>query len=247
MGNWWIVATGRMVMLPAVALVTGACLDKGLTVAGSDADAETADASPDSAGQDAAADTAGQDAAADTAGQDAVADTAGQDAVADTAPPGPTCYQGLSCLVEQKQWSPGDPIPQGDCLENMSDGEMTQVDAVLACVDLKCLAEYDAWYASGGAADLSALYLCLVEKCPASTAVCAGGHGDKDCGDALYCMAACPPLDQSCTVPCLEQTSEAQSVKTGAFLECVFAACTLSEIPACIPNSCVLKCPELAG
>jgi hypothetical protein len=124
---------------------------------------------------------------------------------------------------------------------------MAQVDALLACVDEKCKAEFDA-FDQGGAGELGLLYLCLIEKCSSPAAVCIGGEGTGDCGEALYCMSACSPLDQGCTVPCLQATSEEQSQKTGKFLQCVFETCTLQTLPVCdIPTSCVLKCPELAG
>ncbi len=229
-----------------VAILLGtACIDKGAeieTLAPDVADLRIEDGPL----ADAAAELPGVADTAEVAGDTASPEVAPDESAPEIAA-GPTCYEGLHCLVDMKTWSPGKPIPQGGCLEGISDAEMTQVDDLLSCVDSKCTAEFEA-FDKGGAGELALLYVCIIEKCSSAAAICIGGQGDKDCGDALYCMSACSPLDQECTIPCLAATSEAQSEKTGKFLDCVFKSCALESLPTCdIPTACVLKCPELAG
>lgn len=177
---------------------------------------------------------------------------AGPDGVAadttDTAEPGPTCQAALDCLVAKKSWLPGQPPPVTlACTKGMAVGESEQMDAVTACVGQKCAAELGAWE-KGGQPELVALHLCLTGKCPVPLSICAGGHGDKTCGDALKCLAGCGALEQACTAACLANTTENQAKKTGAFLECMFLTCKPEQLSTCTPPmQCVLSCPEVAG
>ncbi|MBM4352402.1 MAG: hypothetical protein FJ109_01180 [Deltaproteobacteria bacterium] len=244
-------------VLFALAGVPG-CMDKGLTVETAPSDAVDAldgtlvdgnGSALDSTVPGDSGDTAGpKDAAADLPGKPDVPTELAPDTASEEVFAGPTCYEGLQCLVDMKTWTPGKPIPQGGCLEGISESEMAQVDDLMGCVGDHCKAEFEA-FDQGGAAQLSLLYVCLIEKCALPTAVCIGGHGDKNCADALYCMAACPPLDQGCTIPCLQPTSVAQSQKTGKFLDCVFQECTLQTLSGCdaMTSCAVFNCMELAG
>ncbi|MBM4372111.1 MAG: hypothetical protein FJ098_10685 [Deltaproteobacteria bacterium] len=160
--------------------------------------------------------------------------------------PGPTCFEGLTCLVDLKNWRGGGLPERSDCLVGMGSGEMDGVDAVLGCVDAFCTAEFEA-FEEGGDLELGALYLCIMERCAEPAASCIGGHGQDDCGDALWCLAGCNPFAQLCTTGCLESTSPDQAEKTGRFLQCVFDACALEDLGSTcdVPTACALKCPEV--
>jgi hypothetical protein len=168
--------------------------------------------------------------------------------IPETNEPGPTCYEGLQCLIDMKNWQPGMPLDEGECLEGISDTEMGEVDVLLTCVDEQCLTEFEA-FENGGTAQLAALYLCEIDNCTEQSSVCIGGQGEDNCSDAVMCLTACGPADMDCIVPCLENTTHEQSVKTGKFLKCIIDDCGgLKQVPECdYPLSCGLKCPELAG
>ncbi len=160
---------------------------------------------------------------------------------------GPSCYEALTCLVDLKNWHGGPVGPsESDCLEGISDTEMDDVDAYLGCVEARCSAEFVAFEA-GGDAELDILYLCVMEKCAETTALCIGGQGQADCGDAIWCLADCDPYMYNCTTACIAETSEAQAEKTGKFLQCVLDVCPLAEVgTTCdVPTACALKCPEV--
>ncbi len=158
---------------------------------------------------------------------------------------GPTCHEALICLVNLKNWN-GGPVPtQSDCLVDINHEEMDDVDGVLSCIEAQCSAEFEA-FDLGGQAELGALTLCLVEHCAEPYALCAGGQGDDDCGDALWCLAGCNPLDPDCTSGCIAGTSQDQAAKTGKFLNCVLDKCPLDNFEvSCVPTTCALLCPEV--
>lgn len=225
--------------------ITG-CLDSGLTIKTDDAVGGGTDVvASDGAG---AVDTVLGDLAGAT-GEETMADVAPEEVEAEVeGPAGPTCAESLQCLVDLKNWEPGKPLDQGACLEGISDDEMEQVDGLLSCVDTNCLAEFEA-FDGGGDTELTALYLCMIDKCATSISVCIGGQGEDNCADAIFCLNGCNPVDMTCTIPCLEDTDEEQSLKAGKFLQCALDACGgMEQLPACdIPMSCGLKCPELAS
>jgi hypothetical protein len=228
------------------ALAVTGCLDSGLTIKTDDDVGRAQDV--------AQTDTAGTIDAllADSSGEtveEIVPEVVPEEATAEVdAPDGPTCAEGLQCLVDLKNWEPGQPLDQGACLEGISDGEMEQVDGLLTCVDDNCIAEFEA-FEDGGDTELAALYLCMIDKCATDISVCIGGQGEENCADAIFCLSACNPLDMICTIPCLENTTEEQSEKAGKFLQCALDDCGgMEQLPACdISMACGLKCPELAG
>ena len=167
----------------------------------------------------------------------------------DTAAKGATCYEALNCLLEKKQWRPGKPPPKdGTCMAGMVDEEAMQSDALVGCVQTACKAEFDAWD-TAGATKLDQLFGCMIEKCTEPLATCVGGEGQKSCADAVKCLQACPPLDKTCTVPCMQPTSPYQSTKTGKLLACFFKTCTLATLATCAKdqNCAIAHCLELAG
>lgn len=178
----------------------------------------------------------------------AAIDSGGTTEIAPDTPTGegPTCFEALTCLVDLKNWSGGEVIPsESDCLDDIDDQEMGDVDALLSCVDAKCSEEFVA-FEGGGDLELGALYLCIMEDCAESAAVCIGGQGEDDCSDALWCLAGCNPYAQGCTTGCIAETSQTQAEKTGKFLQCVLDVCPLADFQmSCVPASCALKCPEL--
>ncbi len=188
---------------------------------------------------------------ADIAGDIDDSGSGAETAAPDTAPElpavtGPTCFEALTCLVDMKNWQ-GGPIPsESDCLQAIDDEEMGDVDALLGCMDTQCTDEFTA-FDSGGDLELGALYLCIIERCAEPTAICIGGQGEDDCGDALWCLAGCNPYAQGCTTACISETSQAQAEKTGRFLQCVLDVCPLAEVgTTCdVPTACALKCPEI--
>lgn len=175
--------------------------------------------------------------------------------VADVELASPTCFEALQCLMDKKEWAVGDEIPQDDCTGNMSEEQTMETDALLGCMSAQCQSEYDAWRSAGpGAAELDALYACLIGFCARTIAVCVGGNGTGDCADALYCLNLCSgPQDMECNLGCLENTSDYQSGKTGDFLECIVGECpfatgfTIGCITEAGNNKCFPKCFELAG
>jgi hypothetical protein len=165
------------------------------------------------------------------------------------APSGPSCQQALDCLVAAKQWQPGKPPPQlASCTKDISAAESAEMDGLLGCIDQHCAKELDTWD-KGGVAELQALHVCMIGKCPTHVTACMGGHGADNCATALKCMLSCMPTDESCNSKCLQPTSDEASKKAGNFLTCVFAnGCSPDKMATCtIPLSCGLKCPELAG
>lgn len=214
-----------------------------------DVPAASSFANADATNADAAAlDGPGADATTpgDTTSVLDTADTA--DALAD-APSGPSCQQALDCLIAAKQWQPGKPPPQlASCTKDISAGESAEMDALLGCIDQNCAKELDTWD-KGGAAELQALHVCLIGKCPVPVTACMGGHGADNCATALKCMLTCMPTDESCNTKCLQPTSDEAAKKAGNFLTCVFSnGCSPDKMATCtIPLSCGLKCPELAG
>ena len=220
--------------LAAVMTIAVGCIDSGLSLKVNDVPGDTA------------ADTAERtgDLHAELAVELPAADLSAEEVAQ-----GKNCYEALTCLTEYKEWTPGTSLPETPCLEGIEEPEMIQVDGVNGCMHQQCNDEFEAWKA-GGAGDESLLYLCLIEKCSDPSAVCIGGQGEDTCADALKCMAKCQPLDQECTVPCLVETSDYQSEKTGKFLECVFASCALSDLGNCsdVQTDCAMEfCLELAG
>lgn len=189
----------------------------------------------------------------DTEGDGLVGDDASSgDTPAEAFPSGPTCYDALYCLMDLKNWTPGKPTTATDCTKNISVYEMGQIDALLSCVDASCVKEFEAWE-EGGSTELALLYACMIDFCSEPAAVCIGGHGEVDCGEAIKCLMGCSPLDTDCTIPCLKNTSQNidhpeldHSVKTGKTLDCVLKECGgMEKLPACdYPTKCVLKCPE---
>jgi len=230
-----------------VAILAAGCLDSGLTIESTDDmaaledltgtdESSTVDLSPNEP----------QDATATEDTQDLVGE---EEVVPEVSlPAGPTCAESLQCLVDMKNWQPGEPFDQGACLEGINDGEMEQVDDLLSCVDEKCVAEFEA-FEDGGDAELATLYLCMIDNCATPISVCIGGHGEESCADAIFCLSACNPLDVTCTIPCLEGTDEVHSEKAGKFLQCALDDCGgMEALPACdISMACGLKCPELAS
>lgn len=198
----------------------------------------------------AAGDTTG-DTGGNTGGETAgsAGDSSGVGDSAPDAASGPSCQQALDCLIAAKQWQPGKPPPQlASCTKDMSAAESAEMDGLLACIDANCAKELDTWD-KGGAAELSALHVCLIGKCPAAVTSCMGGHGTATCATALKCMLTCMPTDEACNTGCLQPTSDEAAKKAGNFLTCVFAnGCSPDKMASCtIPLSCGLKCPELAG
>lgn len=194
---------------------------------------------------------AGDTGTVDANGGDTAAagDAAGSADTAADIPAGPSCQQALDCLIAAKQWQPGKPPPQlASCTKDMTASESAEMDALLGCIDQHCAAQLDSWD-KGGAAELQALHLCLIGKCPLPVTSCMGGHGAANCASALTCMLTCVPTDEGCNTKCLQPTSDSAAVKAGQFLACVFASgCTPDKMASCnIPLSCGLKCPELAG
>lgn len=238
----------RVQSTAGVALLIGVLLGAGCAKdappASQFASADTSPAGSDAALADSAGDTAGPIDSADTAatGPDGVAETA------DTAQAGPTCQVALDCLVAKKSWQPGQPPPDKlACTKGMAVDESEQMDAVTACVAQKCATELSAWD-KGGQPELATLHLCMVGKCPVPLAICAGGHGDETCGDALKCLSGCGALEQACTAACLANTTENQAKKTGTFLECMFLTCKPEQVSTCSPPmQCVMSCPEVGG
>ncbi len=180
---------------------------------------------------------------------DQVSDSTATDVAEVEVVVGKNCYEAMTCLTEFKEWAPGISLPESPCLEGIEETEMIQVDGVNGCMHQHCNDEFEAWKV-GGPGEESLLYLCLIEKCSNPSSVCIGGQGEDTCADALKCMAKCQPMDQECTVPCLVETSDYQSEKTGKFLECVFAECALSDLGDCydVQSNCAMQfCLELAG
>ena len=199
----------------------------------------------------AAADTGDPDSAGNSAGDSAAAADTGPtgNADADAGTPGKLCGEVLKCVLTAKSWKPGKPVPKDTtCTKGVVGQEATDLDALLGCADKGCVKEVDAWD-KGGDAQLPALYACLIDNCANPLAVCVGGQGKGNCGDALKCLNKCTPTDRACTLPCMENTTGAQAIKAGAFLQCVLDGCGgLAKLPACdIPLTCGLKCPEVAG
>jgi hypothetical protein len=229
--------TCRAIILLTISLMAGACVESP--------DPWKPDGGP--------ADTLLQEVAA--ADVRAVPETTAAETTAEVVPevavPEPTCFEALDCLVQKKEWTVGSPFPEGDCTEGMSEEQTAEMDALLLCVAESCQANYDAWLAaSPGGPELGLLYGCLIESCSKTIAVCVGGGGGGDCGDALYCLKDCAsPMDQECSLACLGNTTDTQSAKTGSFLECVFKSCTLQEFSMCgmdVFMGCGLFCPEAA-
>lgn len=160
----------------------------------------------------------------------------------------PTCYEALNCLLEKKEWTPSKPPPEdGACMKGMVESETKQADELVACVHTECKTQFEAWE-SGGPTELNALYGCMIEKCALPLAVCVGGEGDKKCGEAVKCLQACPPLDKTCTVPCLRPTTDYESEKTGKILACVLKKCPLDTLATCKPDSgCIVHCMSFIG
>jgi hypothetical protein len=180
----------------------------------------------------------------ETSQEDAVSDAA-----AEAVPAGRSCYDALHCLLDLKNWRPGMPTSRGDCTKDMSADEISQSEKVLGCVDANCKAQFESWR-DGTGSELGLLYLCMIDKCTVEAAVCIGGHGKKDCGDAVLCLQKCTdPLNQDCTIPCLEDTTEEQSGKTGNILKCVLEDCGgYEELPGCTYDYlCGQYCMEIAS
>ena len=234
-----------MAALAAVVTLAVGCIDSSLSLKVSDVPGDSAADSAESKADVAAAELV----------EDLTADApANTDLTADELSPaevlsGKNCYEAITCLTEYKEWTPGAALPETPCLEGIEEEEMIQVDGVNDCMHQECNDELEAWKV-GGAGEESILYLCLIEKCSNPSSVCIGGQGEDTCADALKCMALCQPLDEECTVPCLVETSDYQSEKTGKFLECLFASCALSELGNCyeVQTTCAMQfCLELAG
>lgn len=178
-------------------------------------------------------------AASDGAGDAA---TAGDpDATGVDAGPGPSCAQALTCVVKARKALA--PDVAAACTAQLSESEGQQMAALMTCTEGACKTPFEAWANGGLPADEAAVYTCLIEKCPSHLAICIGGHGQHSCPTALACLGGCPPNDSPCTIKCLESTSEPQALKTGNYLSCLFATCTLATAPTCpVKTSCGIKC-----
>ncbi len=155
----------------------------------------------------------------------------------------PSCHAALDCLLQKKLWKPGDALPKsGDCMAGIKDDQAMEIDALLGCVKTVCKTEFDAFYA-GTAAQLPAVYGCMIEQCAEPLVVCVGGEGASTCLESLQCMQQCSPTDASCTVPCLQATTPYQSKKLGGVMACIFKDCTLAGLPACsVLQTCGAQC-----
>ena len=186
--------------------------------------------------------TALDSAPADSAPADS-ATTPDSGAVSDIAANAPSCHVALACLLKQKLWKPGQPVPKtGDCMAGVEDDQAMEIDALLGCVKTTCKSEFDAFY-DGTEAQLPALYGCMIERCSQSLSECVGGEGKANCLESLQCMQKCSPLDEACTLPCLKNSTPYQSKKLGGVLACIFKDCTLSGLATCgVLQSCGAQC-----
>ena len=228
-------------VLCSCALALAGCAKE--TPGGDEFSADTASVDT-SAGEVAALDASARHDAPSASDTSAAPDTSAPDTSASKS-----CGQVLQCVLTAKSWQPGKPVPKDiACFNGVAAEATTELDTLLTCADGGCAQQVDAWD-KGGDAELAALYACLIDQCPAPLAVCAGGQGKGDCGQALKCLGKCKPTDRACTLPCIADTTPPQASKTGAFLQCVLKACGgLANVPVCdIPLSCGLKCPEVAG